>query len=126
MYSSYAVYAERDKYIGEWKRLPPGVVFHPSYKPPNDPPAEPRNLFLNSEAQYGVNVPFPYIGNPNSSVYAFTFRPDGRLDVALYNRKSIFITEGWIDDGETVPNYRPDAKIFGIEIQPVTGKTKVR
>lgn len=126
MYASYAVYGERDKYIGEWKRLPPGVVFHPSFRPPKDPANQPRNLFLNDEVDYAVDVPFPYIGNPNSSIFAFTFRPDGRMDVAGFNRKSIFLTEGWIDEGQTVPNYRGDSKVFGVEIQPVTGQTKVR
>lgn len=125
MYSAYAVYASRDGYIGEWKRLPPGVVFHSRFRPPDEAAANPRNLFLNNNT-YLINKPFPYPASPGADMYAFTFRPDGRLDVAGFNRKSIFLTEGWVDDGATEPTYRPDARVFGVEIQPVTGTTKVR
>jgi prepilin-type N-terminal cleavage/methylation domain-containing protein len=123
-FSAYAVYAENDGYIGEWRRLPPGVVFHPSHNP-GGTATQPRNLFLNS-ALYEVSVPFPKDGASPQNLYGFTFRRDGRLDVAGFNRKSIFLSEGFLESGNTAPTILPDAPIFAVEIQPVTGQTKVR
>lgn len=124
-FSAYAVFSDRDGYVGEWRRLPPGVVFHPTHNT-GGTAAQPRNLFLNS-SNYFVKVPFPNIGSATSNeLFGFTFRRDGRLDVAGFNRKSIFLSEGILNVGDTTPTILPDAPIFAVEIQPVTGQTKVR
>ena len=125
-YSAYAVYAENDEYVGEWRRLPPGIVFHPTHNP-GGTVTQPRNLFLNS-SNYWVSVPFPKQGPGASTsvLYGFTFRRDGRMDVAGFNRKSIFLSEGIFKDSESIPTILPDAPIFAVEVQPVTGQTKVR
>jgi len=127
-YSAYAVYGERDGYIGEWRRLPPGVVFNDIFKPNSDTIAtQPRNVFLQTNTNYLKNVPFPNNSSPTKEdIFALTFRADGRLDVAGFYRKSIFIQEGWVDTASVEPTFRPDSTIYGLEIQPVTGQAKTR
>ena len=129
-YASYAVYGKRDGYIGEWRRLPPGVVFHDTFIPPGDTkPAERFNVFLQGP-DYRKSVPFPKIGDGIGTMLGLTFRYDGALDEAGFNRKSVFITEGWIEYDPNYdsiePKFKPNTKIFGIEIRPESGQTRAR
>jgi len=132
-YSAYAVYGARDGYIGEWRRLPPGVVFHDIYKPTADKvAAEPFNVFLQPSANYVKSVPFPGPNDGVQPVLALTYRADGALAHAGFNRKGVFVTEGWVTyDGSyssasITPNFKPDASVFGLEIRPETGQSRAR
>ncbi len=125
MYSAYAIYGSKDGYIGEWRRLPAGVVFEPTFKPGSTPSLATRNIFLSDPTYYTTNVPFPYPSSGTSNLYAFIFRPDGKMYGATI-RKAIYLTEGWIEGGASTPSFRPGAKVSYVEVMSVTGKTKVR
>lgn len=132
-YSAYAIYSEDDGYIGEWRRLPPGVVFDDEYEPKPNPSNDPKliyNIFLQTITNYLKTVDFPVsqeAGGTEEEMFAFTFRPDGRLDVAGFRRKSMFMTEGFLDSNPTpLPIFNTNATIYGLEIQPVTGQAKAR
>ena len=126
-YSAYAVYGARDGYVGEWRYLPAGVVFQDTYKPKADKvAAQPFNIFLQSGTNYIKAVPFPAGNNASESMLAYTFRADGALANAGFYRKSVFLTEGWLDTVKRTPEFRPNATIYGLEIRPETGQTRAR
>lgn len=127
-YSAFAVYGVRDRYVGEWRKLPPGVVFHDTYKPSADKVAsEPFNVFLQTGTNYLKYVAFPAITSPTQGMMALTFRADGALAHAGFNRKGAFITEGWLNTTPTLaPGFRPGSTIYGLEIRPESGQTRTR
>lgn len=136
-YAAYGVYGTRDGYIGEWRRLPNGVVFHDTFVPSADNnDSQPFNIFLQLAAtprsltNYLRSVPFP-LQVPNATtqaMLAFTFRPDGALAVAGFNRKSVFFTEGWTAyvANQWQAQFDPDAPVFGLELRPETGQMRFR
>lgn len=105
------------EYITGWNELPPGMIFNP-----DEGPAD-RNIFLQSST-YEVTVPFPSQTSPLENMLALTFRPDGTLDRAGFTPKSIYVSEGYLDDTLN-PQYVSDV-LFEIEIVPVTGQTRIR
>ncbi|HMO52390.1 MAG TPA: prepilin-type N-terminal cleavage/methylation domain-containing protein [Kiritimatiellia bacterium] len=137
-YSAYAVYGVRDGYIGEWRRLPAGVVFDADIVPPGDTIAnQPFNVFrqLTSTLPGATNFlkTVPYFVRPGDGarqMLALTYRPDGAIDHAGFNRRGVYITEGWVTHnpafGDVQVNYRPEATVFGLEIRPETGQTRAR
>jgi len=125
-YSTYMIVGERDGMIGEVRRLPPGVIFDNEYEPKASPP-EPYNIFLQTKPGYVKSTNFPTASSSAQNLVGFTYRPDGRLHNAGFNRKSIFITEGWLDDAaQPTPLFNTNAAVYGLEIQPVTGHAKTR
>jgi len=140
-YSAYAVYGARDGYVGEWRQLPPGVVFDADIVPRGDTSAaQPFNIFhqmdpgVTGRTNYLKTVPFFFPGNKPGDgprqMLALTYRPDGAIDHAGFNRKGVYITEGWVTHnpgfGDVQLNFRPDATTFGLEIRPETGQTRAR
>lgn len=125
-YSSYAIYAARDGYVGTWRYLPPGVIFQDVFKPAADKVAsQPFNIFLQPSSNYLKSIPIPDAISDKQSVLALTFRADGALANAGFNRKGVFLTEGWLNDnGE--PEFRPQTTVYGLEIRPETGQTRSR
>lgn len=139
-YSAYAVYGARDGYIGEWRRLPTGIVFENRYLTPRCSGPAIRNIFLQDDAypndiphcRFLKDVRFPENTVANTELMmALTFRPDGALDHAGHHPKAVYITQGWVDyseNGDSVVgvNFLPDASILGLEIRPETGQTRMR
>ncbi|HMP74009.1 MAG TPA: prepilin-type N-terminal cleavage/methylation domain-containing protein [Kiritimatiellia bacterium] len=126
-YSAYALWAERDgSYIGDWRQLPPGIVFHPTHGGVDS--GEQRNIFRQLPLYRKGPVPFPRPGpgSTQQDFLAFTFRPDGALHHAGFRVKGVYLTEGWLEPGSVTPNFNPNASIFGVEIRPETGRTRVR
>lgn len=129
-YSAYAVYSQRDGYVGSWRKLPAGIVFHDTYRPVGDTSAtQPFNIFLQS-ATYEKSLPFDRATNAAQPVLCFTFRADGVLDHAGINRKAVYITEGFVNYdanyGNVEASFKPGTTIFGLEIRPETGQARFR
>jgi len=128
-YSAYAVYSQRDGYVGNWRKLPAGIVFHDTYRPVGDTSAtQPFNIFLQS-ATYEKSIPFDLPLSPAQMVMCMTFRADGVLDHAGINRKAVYVTEGFLNYSNSVvsaPTFKPGATIFGLEIRPETGQARFR
>lgn len=128
-YTSFAVYGSRDGFMSEWRKLPAGIVFHDSFKPSADKIAsEPFNVFLQSNTNYIKQIPFPDRNSVSQPMMALTFRADGALATAGFYRKSVFLTEGWLtsDSSGPLPNFRSGSTIYGLEIRPETGQTRIR
>jgi prepilin-type N-terminal cleavage/methylation domain-containing protein len=130
-YSAYGIYGARDGYIGEWRRLPPGVIFQDVYRPSADGGTQPFNVFLQSPT-YIKSVPFPKAGPTIEAIPALTFRADGALAHAGINRKAVYLTEGWVEydasysSASIEPKFKPESTIFGLEIRPESGQARAR
>ncbi len=128
-FTSYAVYGARDGYIGEWRRLPAGLVFDNDFRPPEDNGSVAFNVFRQS-ATYRRSVPFSQAASPLANVRALIYRADGALAHAGVERKALYLTEGWITHSPTFSdvqvNFRPEATITGLQIRPETGQTRSR
>jgi len=128
-FSAYAVYSQRDGYVGGWRKLPAGVVFHDMYRPTGDTSAtQPFNIFLQS-ATYEKSIPFDLPSSVAQPVLCMTFRADGVLDHAGINRKAVYITEGFLNysnNSVSPPTFKPGTTIFGLEIRPETGQARFR
>lgn len=127
-FQAYALYSDRDRYMGDWVRLPNGVVFHADLTFPGESGADTRNIFLQTTQNFEVTVPFPTNDDNVENVLAFTFRPDGALNVAGFRPKGVYLTEGFVELDSTpyTPVYIPDTPIFGLEIRPETGQARAR
>lgn len=130
IYKAYALFGERDGYIGEWRELPEGVVFENVFLTAQCSPQRIRNIFLQSDT-YLKEVPFPSNVDVEQEILALTFRPDGALHHAGFNPKAVYITEGWVEidpDNNSFDElaFRPNATVFGLEIRPETGQARAR
>lgn len=125
-FAAYAIYGSRDdQYMGAWRRLPAGIVFHNEYDryyPSID------NVYLTSDGLNDQNVHFPKDSDVKVPVWALTFRPDGKVAAgATASRLGIFLAEGWVNTNltpETVIN--DNGQLALLEIASLTGRTKVR
>lgn len=129
-YASYAVYGERDHYLGEWRKLPSGVVFDGRFTRGSESGPQIRNIFMQTTTNYTKTVRFPYTSDSNNfeRIVALTYRPDGALSHAGFNPKAVYLSSGWVDvTGSTViQSNRPNVTVFGIEIRPESGQSRMR
>ncbi len=144
-YRAYAVYGERDQYMGDWRLLPEGVVFENVYMTADcnlavtqggDNVERIRNIFLQEMAYPAVchflkTVPFPHNASAGQKMMALTFSPAGTLNHAGFNAKAAYIREGWVTvnpGNNTIQgvDFRPNTSTYGLEIRPETGQTRVR
>ena len=129
-YRAYALYAENDGYIGEWRLLPEGVVFHPEYE---SSVARFQNLFTHSNPQTTMNLPFPANADANREVFVCGFRQDGAIHMGgLENTHSVsvFLAEGWtsVDTvAGTVGEWGvfPDRSMRSVYVSALTGQTTI-
>jgi prepilin-type N-terminal cleavage/methylation domain-containing protein len=130
-YRSYAIYGARDGYMGEWRRLPEGVVFDNLFRPPGETGSGSPNVFGQTGTGDFVDIGFP---NDESTslqrLLALTYRPDGTLNTGI-NLRAAYITHGWVDleavgGGANAVQAIPDATVYGVEIRPESGQTRVR
>jgi len=119
---SYAVYSRRDGYIGEWRVLPPGVLFHPTQGDAD------RNIF--GRANCVMNIPFPSGTNSNREVIVAGFRADGPFHAGGIDPADIFMTEGATTYDMSLGTisetlFRTDV-MMQVEINPITGQSRIR
>jgi len=120
---AYNVFTPSKGYLGEWKYLPPGIYF--------DPDESPTDNVINHSQDYTWvtnTIWFPEPGDFRD-FWAVAFRPDGWL--GLKNNTTpkqgvkVYLTEGYMSDTWDFQP-RPEAMLFGIEINPLTGQMTVR
>jgi prepilin-type N-terminal cleavage/methylation domain-containing protein len=143
-YRAYALYGARDRYLTDWKMLPPGIVFERDFltnscrdairRGRTQDLAEIRNIFLQDMAyptdqvlRFLKRVRFP--GDEveqTEMILALTFRPDGALGSAGFNPKAVYITDGLVEDGGQSVSFLPGAPVMGLEIRPESGQARIR
>jgi prepilin-type N-terminal cleavage/methylation domain-containing protein len=126
-YTSYGFYTQRDKYIGEWRSLPPGIVFHHDFRPPRDT----RRLYNIFDQAYLTNqLPFNTATSAFRNVRSIKYRPDGVLNVPNPTQngflKALYLSEGFMNSGAITPFYITNAGVHGIEFRSETGQSRVR
>jgi prepilin-type N-terminal cleavage/methylation domain-containing protein len=132
----YALYAENDGYMGNWRLLPPGVIIHPTatlggaYE----------NFFLR---QYGGgdpmfsvdSVPFPAADDTRLPfMYAIGFRSDGPTHpggIDNANSASVYLCAGFTDFDPRTGTFNewgaiPDVPVTVIKLNAVTGQSSIR
>jgi prepilin-type N-terminal cleavage/methylation domain-containing protein len=145
-FKSYAVYYKAPegtyKRLGEWKTLPPGVVFDNVFMPPNSSgtPSPYKNLLTTPDNSIIPNVEFPVAGTYESLI-GIGFKPDGagvfwsdtQQAFVGGNPIHVIISEGWPENVNTnagTVNDQPFVKneriIFSVEVATLTGQLKVK
>lgn len=124
---SYAIYSERDGYIGEWRTLPQGVLFDPLYGVPT------KNVFgLGGGTGALKTIPFPYNTNATKQVHALGYRPDGPISLGGAVPVSLYLSEGWMDyeitssKGTVLGKGFRTNVVVSIEFNAVTGQSRTR
>ena len=121
-YRSYAVYSEKDGYMGDWRMLPLGLVFDPDKNPFN------QNVFLEE-------IPFPHSDSGQQGdeeepkLYALGFRPDGALLRAEEIPVSVYVREGStsynVETGDFYGIEVADTPGKKIQINAITGRPRI-
>ncbi len=123
-FRSYALYGMRDGYLTEWRMLPQGLVFDPY-----EGITGRQNIFLVGNGMYLTdNVPFPDNQGNDHSLFAVTFRSEGR---PTPGGPTIYISEGTTDvdpsAGRVDELYvRAELPFRAISINHVTGQSRIR
>jgi prepilin-type N-terminal cleavage/methylation domain-containing protein len=130
-YRSYAIYGARDGYMGEWRRLPEGVIFDNAFRPPSETGTGSRNVFRQTGSGDFVDISFPDDESTSlQRLLALTYRPDGTLNTGI-NLRAAYITHGWVDleavgGGVDAVQVVPGSTVYGVEIRPESGQTRMR
>ena len=129
-YRAYAIYAERDGYVGTWNQLPAGVLFQDTFRLPRETSeALIRNIFLQHE-RYRKPVRYPTQDDAEDLILALTFQPHGALMHAGFNPRAVYVSDGWIITGTDGAiedmGFPEEATVYGLEIRPESGQSRVR
>ncbi|MBU1693412.1 MAG: prepilin-type N-terminal cleavage/methylation domain-containing protein, partial [Verrucomicrobia bacterium] len=125
-FRAYAPYSAREGYLGEWRYLPPGVIFHPLFASGLS-----KNLFTCDGLppppvlNFLTNVPFATASGPIKSVLSIGFRPDGVLHRSAITAVGVYLTEGTVD-ANLVPQPRTNAPVVCLDVHNITGRVRTR
>ncbi|MBU0677532.1 MAG: prepilin-type N-terminal cleavage/methylation domain-containing protein [Verrucomicrobia bacterium] len=112
-FRSYSIYTVSEKFIGDWRYLPEGVIFDSVFEP-----SAQKNLWSGTPQTITID---------GRNYICVIFKPDG--STIPTSNKEIFMAEGWVTStgGTITPTVKPDtAMLFSIDIFPLTGLTRIR
>lgn len=122
-FHAYAPYSTKDGYMGEWKYLPPGVLFNAAFNAGRS--SNVFTLAISSHTNFMRSIPFPTSTDPAKSILTVAFRPDGVLHGSNIREIGVYFSEGTLD-ANLIPAYRPNAPVLCLDVHNITGRVRSR